>query len=87
VNDLKTFVAKTRASTVNSDQLNAQVDTVANAHDDTEAGEAEKAIADIGPDALPALQARLATANDAGKTRLKHLIDDLSPPALSAEPD
>jgi hypothetical protein len=88
LNDLKAFVAKTRATSATAnDQLAAQVDTVATAHDDTEAEAAEKAITEIGADSLPALQARLATANDAGKTRLKQLIDDLSPPALSAEPE
>jgi hypothetical protein len=88
MNDLKAFVTKTRsAPPANNDQLAAQVDTVANAHDDTEASEAEKAIEDIGPDAVPMLDARLKTANDAGRTRIRHLIDDLSPPALSAEPE
>jgi len=88
MNDLKAFVTKTRtAAPVNNDQLTAQVDTVANAHDDTEASEAEKAIEDIGPDAVPMLEARMKTANDAGRTRIRHLIDDLSPPALSAEPE
>jgi hypothetical protein len=87
VNDLKSFISRTRGATVSSDQLAAQVDAVATAHDDTEAEQAEKALQDIGPDALPALQARLGTANDAGKTRLKHVIDDLSPPPLSAEPE
>jgi hypothetical protein len=88
MNDLKSFVAKTRAAApTSSDQVAAQVDAVANAHDDTEASEAEKAITDIGPDAVPALEARLKTANDAGKTRLRQLIQDLSPPALSAEPE
>jgi hypothetical protein len=88
MNDLKAFVTKTRsAPPVNNDQLTAQVETVATAHDDTEASEAEKAIEDIGPDAVPMLDARMKTANDAGKTRIRHLIDDLSPPALSAEPE
>jgi len=88
MNDLKVFVAKTRAaSPVAADQLGTQVDTVATAHDDTEDEQAEKAITEIGPDAVPALQERMKTANDAGKTRLRHLIDDLSPPALSAEPE
>jgi hypothetical protein len=88
INDLKAFAAKTRsAPPVSNDQLVAQVDTVAIAHDDTEAAEAEKAITDIGPVAVPMLEARMKSANDAGKTRLRHLIDDLSPPALSAEPE
>jgi hypothetical protein len=88
MNDLKTFVVKTRAAApMNNDQLTAQVDAVATAHDETEADQTEKAIEEIGPDAVPMLQARLASANDAGKTRLKRLISDLSPPALSAEPE
>jgi hypothetical protein len=88
LNDLKAFVAKVRAAApASSDQTTAQVEAVAAAHDDTEADQAEKAITEIGPDAIPLLEMRLNTANDAGKTRLRHLIDDLSPPALSAEPE
>jgi hypothetical protein len=88
MNDLKAFVTKTRATApINNDQLAAQVDTVATAHDGTEAAEAEKAITEIGPDAVPMLEARIKTADDAGRTRLRHLISDLSAPALSAEPE
>ena len=88
MNDLKAFVTKTRsAAPPSADQLAAQVVTVASAHDDTEATEAEKAIEDIGPSAVPMLEDRIKTANDAGRTRLRHLIDDLSPPALAGEPE
>jgi 3-phosphoglycerate kinase len=88
MNDLKAFVTKTRSAPAPAnDQLAAQVETVASAHDDTEAADAEKAIQDIGPSAVPLLQERIKTANDAGRTRLRHLIDDLSPPALAGEPE
>ena len=88
MNDLKAFVTKTRsAAPPSNDQLAAQVETVASAHDDTEASEAEKAIEDIGPAAVPMLEERIKTANDAGRTRLRHLVDDLSPPALAGEPE
>lgn len=62
-----------------------QAETLANAVDETEADDADKALVQMGPKALPAVKEQLPKANPAGKTRLQRIIDELSPPPADTE--
>jgi hypothetical protein len=60
------------------------VQTMINAADDTEESQAEQAILEIGPKALPVLKDALAAADDSGKGRINKVIRQISPPAILA---
>jgi hypothetical protein len=62
-----------------------QAETLANAVDETEAADADKALVQMGPKALPAVKEQMPNANAAGKTRLQRIVDDLSPPPADTE--
>ena len=87
--DLKKLVGQTHdaVAAVTSDTISSQVEAVAAAHDATEAEQAEKALEDIGPAALPALQERTKSASGVGKTRLDRIIADVQAPMLTAQPE
>lgn len=85
--DLKRQIAEVRKSesAVDDKQIAQQVHAAAFAEDDTEANEAEDAIKQIGTKAIPELQKVMPDAPPAGKTRLKALLDDLTPPPVPIE--
>jgi hypothetical protein len=60
------------------------VQTLINAADDTEQDQAEHAILEMGPKALPTLKQLLSGADDVARVRLQKVIDALSPPAITA---
>ncbi len=85
--DLKRQIGEVRKSesAVDDKQIAQQVHAAAFAEDDTEANEAEEAIKQMGPKAIPELQKVMPDAPPAGKTRLKRLTEELTPPMVAAE--
>ncbi|MBC8106845.1 MAG: hypothetical protein H7Z14_09675 [Anaerolineae bacterium] len=88
--DLKAKIADVRHAEegATDDAVAAQSAALATAQDAVEAEEAEKSILQFGPRALPALQKKLdePDLNDAGRTRLRRVIAELTPPPLPSEP-
>ncbi|MGH7177805.1 MAG: hypothetical protein ACREJC_10525, partial [Tepidisphaeraceae bacterium] len=70
-----------------AEQLAAQLDALTLAADDTEAEQAERALLGAGPRVLPLASERMTAANDAARTRLRRVVDQLTPPALAPEGD
>jgi hypothetical protein len=66
------------------DQARAQAQTLAGAQDDTEAEQAEQALRDMGPKAVPGIRQVLdaAVTSNQGKAQLAKLIKELLPPAI-----
>jgi len=89
VADLRQMIQDTRRAEAEAtpDAIKAQVDAVANAADETEADDAQKALLELGPRTLPALRAIIdgTSVNSTGRTRVKKMIDELSPPPVPAE--
>jgi hypothetical protein len=83
----KFAISSTRAAEAqfNPDDAKVQVQTLVNAYDDTEEQQAEQAILDMGPKALPILKDALAKADDSGKARLEKVITAVAPPPLSVQ--
>jgi hypothetical protein len=83
--DAKYTISSTRQAEAqfNPDDAKVQVQTLINAADDTEQDQAEHAITEMGPKALPALKQALSTADDVAKVRLQKIIDAVSPPAIT----
>jgi hypothetical protein len=86
--DLQRLISDTRKSesAAGDQDIKQQVHAAAYAEDDTEASEAEDAIKQMGTKALPELQKQMKDAPSAGKTRVKRLIDELTPPTVAIEP-
>lgn len=88
--DLKARIADVRRAEegATDDAVAAQSAALATAQDAVEAEEAEKSILQFGPRALPALQKKLDEPDltDAGRTRLRRMIAELTPPPLPSEP-
>jgi hypothetical protein len=85
--DLMRVIHDTRAAdAANTAQvIHDQVEAFAEPHDDVEQEQAEKAVYDIGPRALPELNRRLAATPQLptlAAARLRRAIQDLSPPPL-----
>jgi len=89
LDDLHDLIGDVRQaeSGATDDAIAAQVTALAVAQDATEANEAEGALLRMGTKALPALRAKLddATIDDAGRTRLRRVSDELRPPPLPTE--
>jgi hypothetical protein len=83
--DAKYTISSTRQAEAqfNPDDAKVQVQTLINAADDTEQDQAEHAILEMGPKALPVLNQTLSGANDLSRARLQEVIDALSPPAIT----
>jgi len=88
--DLKAKIADVRHAEKagTDDAITAQITALATAQDAVEADEAEKALVQFGPRILPALQKKLAEPDvaDAGRTRIKRVIEELTPPPQPSEP-
>jgi hypothetical protein len=88
--DLKAKIADVRHAEEGGtdDAITAQGAALATAQDAVEAEEAERSLLQYGPRALTALQNKLdePDLNDAGRTRLRHVISELTPPPLPSEP-
>jgi hypothetical protein len=84
--DAKYTISSTRQAEAqfNADDAKVQVQTLINAADDTEQDQAEHAILEMGPKALPTLKQLLSGADDVARVRLQKVIDALSPPAITA---
>jgi hypothetical protein len=84
--DAKYTVSSTRQAEAqfNADDAKVQVQTLVEAADDTEEQEAEHAILEMGPKALPTLKNALTTAETVDKARIQKMIDGVSPPSLTA---
>jgi hypothetical protein len=88
--DLLRVIHDTRAAdkAVTNQIIHDQVAAFAEPHDDVEQEQAEKAVYDIGPRALPELNRRLSAAPPLpplAADRLRRAIQDLSPPPLRAD--
>jgi hypothetical protein len=83
--DAKYTISSTRQAEAqfNPDDAKVQVQTLINAADDTEQDQAEHAILEMGPKALPALEKALPAADDIAKVHLQKIIDAVSPPAIT----
>jgi hypothetical protein len=55
---------------------------LATAADETEAGDAAHALMEMGVKSIPAIKTEILSADDEGKTRLRKIIEQLSPPPL-----
>jgi hypothetical protein len=86
LDDAKYTISSVRAAEgqFKPDDAKLQVQTMINAADDTEESQAEQAILEIGPKALPVLKDALAAADDSGKGRINKVIRQISPPAILA---
>jgi hypothetical protein len=86
--DAKYTVTTTRAAEAqfNADDAKTQAETVVNAADDTEEQQAEHALTEMGPKALPVIKAEIAKADEDGKAKLAKIVTQLMPPGLGDEP-
>jgi hypothetical protein len=84
--DAKYTITSTRQAEAqfNADDAKVQVQTLINAADDTEQDQAEHAIEEMGPKALPLLNHALSAADEVAKARLQKAIDAVSPPTITA---
>lgn len=84
--DAKYTISSTRQAEAqfNADDAKVEVQTLISAADDTEQAEAEHAILEMGPKALPTLKHALKNADDVDKARIQKMIDAVSPPSLTA---
>jgi hypothetical protein len=84
--DAKYTVTSTRAAEAqfNADDAKMQAQTMVNAADDTEEVQAEHALLEMGPKAIPALTDAMSQAGPDGKLRLQKVIRAIAPPTLSA---
>jgi len=82
VKDLQQKIADTRKAEAgfNDKDAHFQAETLANAMDDTEADHADSALLEMGPRAVPAMKDVMEKTTANGKSRLKRIIDELSPP-------
>jgi hypothetical protein len=85
--DLQRLIHDTRAgdAAVTNQVIHDQVAAFAEPHDDVEQEQAEKAVYEIGPRALPELNRRLSATPPLpplAADRLRRAIQDLSPPPL-----
>ncbi|CAN5417253.1 hypothetical protein BH09PLA1_BH09PLA1_15200 [soil metagenome] len=88
--DLRSRIADVRRAEAagTDDGLSAQIAALSTAQDDVEAEEAEKSLLQLGPRSLPAMLKKLDEPDllDAGRTRLRRVIAELTPPPLPSEP-
>jgi hypothetical protein len=86
LDDAKYTISSVRAAEAQFkvDDAKLQVQTMINAADDTEESQAEQAILEMGPKALPVLKDALANAEDVGRGRINKVIRQISPPAILA---
>jgi CBS-domain-containing membrane protein len=84
LDDAKYTISSTRAAEAqfSADDARTQAETVINAADDTEQSQAEQALLDMGPKALPVLKDEMGKAGDVEKERLRKVIDAVSPPSI-----
>ncbi|CAN5396882.1 hypothetical protein BH10PLA1_BH10PLA1_20870 [soil metagenome] len=82
VKDLQQKIAETRKAEAgfNDKDAHFQAETLANAVDDTEADHADSALLEMGPRAVPAMKDVMVKVNAISKSRLKRIIEELSPP-------
>jgi hypothetical protein len=78
----KQLVEETRKAdaSLTDDQIKTQALAYANAQDDTEAEQAQDALEQMGPKAVPVIREAMTGVNDIGKQRLETVIKDLTPP-------
>ena len=86
LNSLKDLIAGVRRedAAVTDERVQSLVDTLVNAQDDTEAGEADQALREIGPRGQNVIELALEKTTDLGKTRLKKVLADVLPPTSIA---
>jgi hypothetical protein len=82
----KELVEETRKAeaSLTDDQMKVQAEAYANAQDDTEADQAEEALRQMGPKAVPMIEQVMKDAGDIGKHRLATVAKDLAPPLEDA---
>jgi hypothetical protein len=89
VADLRQLIQDTRRAEAEAtpDAIKAQVDAIANAADETEAEDAQKALLELGPRTLPALRAIIegTSVKEMGRSRVKKMIEELAPPPMPPE--
>jgi hypothetical protein len=84
LDDAKYTISSTRAveAQFSADDARTQAEAVINAADDTEQSQAEQALLDMGPKALPVLKDEMGKAGEVEKERLRKVIDAVSPPSI-----
>jgi len=84
--DAKYTVTSTRAAEAqfNADDAKLQAQAMINAADDTEEVQAEHALLEMGPKAIPVLTDAMSQAGPDGKARLQKVIRAVAPPSLAA---
>jgi hypothetical protein len=84
IDDAKYTVTSTRTAEAQFKDADAklQIQTLVNAQDDTEESQAEKAILDMGPKAIPALKAYMSQVDEDGQARIRRVIRQLAPPSV-----
>jgi hypothetical protein len=85
IEDAKYTVTSTRAAEgqFKVDDARLQAQTLVNAQDDTEEGQAEHALLEMGPKAIDALKAYMSEVDDQGKARIQRVIRQLLPPSIT----
>jgi hypothetical protein len=84
--DAKYTISSTRAAEAQfkADDAKLQVQTMINAADDTEESQAEHALMEMGPKAVPVLEDAMPQADQEDRARLQRVIRAVSPPTLLA---
>ena len=84
IEDAKYTVTSTRAAEaqLKADDAKLQAQTLVNAQDDTEESQAEHALLEMGPKAIPTLTAYMSQIDEAGQSRIRKVIRQLSPPSI-----
>jgi hypothetical protein len=84
LDDAKYTVTSTRAAEAQfkPDDAKIQVQTLVNAQDDTEESQAEHALLEMGPKAIPTLKAFMSQLDEEGQSRIQKVIRQLSPPSI-----
>jgi hypothetical protein len=84
IDDAKYTVTSTRAAEAQfkADDAKIQVQTLVNAQDDTEESQAEHAILEMGPKAIPTLKTFMSQLDEEGQARVQKVIRQLSPPSI-----
>lgn len=84
IDDAKYTVTSTRAAEAQfkADDAKIQVQTLVNAQDDTEESQAEHALLEMGPKAIPTLTAYASQLDEEGQARIQKVMRELSPPSI-----
>jgi hypothetical protein len=86
IEDAKYTVTSTRAAEAQfkPDDAKLQAQTLIEAQDDTEEGQAEHALLEMGPKAIEPLKAYMSQVDEQGRARIQRVIRQLLPPSITS---